>query len=241
MCHLDGFCFLNPFSSTSFISFIIQYIYSEMRLYIKRFHLTLALCFYLISCAGAVPEKGSYSKKPIEIHKVVVVPMSTGPGVQDGISAERSRFLTSELYQELNNRIKGKTIVALGSSTDEFMRLKEENPELGYLNLAMEVGKNLNSDSVLIGTISTFREREGGELGITAPASVAFGVQLMNPDTGDRLWEDYYAETQETLLQNVTKIGKFFKRKGKWVTANQLAKEGVIEVVDDLANFLGQP
>jgi hypothetical protein len=212
-----------------------------MRSVSMRFHLILALSVYLTSCTGTVPEKGSYSKKPIEIHKIVVVPMFTNPVVRDEIPAERSRFLTSELYQELSNRIKGKTIVALGTSTDEFIKLKEENPELGYLNLAMEVGKNLNSDSVLIGNISTFREREGGELGTSAPASVAFGVQLINPNTGERLWEAYYAETQETLLQNVTKIGKFFKRKGKWVTANQLAKEGVIEVVDDLAIFLGQP
>lgn len=212
-----------------------------MSCFSRRFHLTLALCLYLASCAGTVSEKGSYSKKPVEIHKIVVVPMFTNPGVRDQIPEERSRFLTSELYQELNNKIKGKTIVALGTSTDEFMKLKEENPELGYLNLAMEVGKNLNSDSVLIGNISTFREREGGELGTSAPASVAFGVQLINPNTGERLWEAYYAETQETLLQNVTKIGKFFKRKGKWVTANQLAKEGVIDVVDDLAIFLGQP
>jgi hypothetical protein len=212
-----------------------------MRCYKCCFHLTFALCFYLISCAGFVSEKGGYSKKPIEIHKIVVVPMFTSPAVRDEIPVERSRFLTSELYQELNNRIEGKTIVALGSSTDEFIKLKEENPELGYVKLAMEVGKNLNSDSVLIGNISTFREREGGELGTSAPASVAFGVQLINPNTGERLWEAYYAETQETLLQNVTKIGKFFKRKGKWVAANQLAKEGVIEVVDNLAKFLGQP
>lgn len=167
--------------------------------------------------------------------------MFTDPQARDGVSPERSRFLTSELYQELNDRIKGQTIIALGTSTDEFMKLREENPELGYLNLAMEVGKNLNSDSVLIGNIATFREREGGELGTSAPASVAFGVQLINPNTGERLWEAYYAETQETLLQNVTKIGKFFKRKGKWVTANQLAKEGVVVVIDDLADFLGQP
>lgn len=212
-----------------------------MRCSSRRFYLTLAIYLYLASCAGTVSEQGSYSKKPIEIHKIVVIPMFTNPAVRDEIPEERSRFLTSELYQELNNKIKEKTIVALGASTDEFVKLKEENPELGYLNLAMEVGKNLNSDSVLIGNISTFREREGGELGTSAPASVAFGVQLINPTTGERLWEAYYAETQETLLQNVTKIGKFFKRKGKWVTANQLAKEGVIEVVDDLAIFLGQP
>jgi hypothetical protein len=211
-----------------------------MRCYSGCFHFTLAVCFYIISCAGPISEKDNYSKRPVEVHKIVVVPMFTNPGVREEIPAERSRFLTSELYQELNNTIKGKTIVALGSSTDEFMKLKEENPELSYVNLAMEVGKNLNSDTVLIGNISTFREREGGELGTSAPASVAFGVQLINPNTGERLWEAYYAETQETLLQNVTKIGKFFKRKGRWVTANQLVKEGVIEVVDNLAEFLGQ-
>ncbi len=212
-----------------------------MRGYAGCFHLALAVSLYLMSCAGPVSEKSSYSKKPVEVNKIVVVPMFTNPGGRDQIPSERSRFLTSELYQELNNRIKDKTIVALGTSTDEFLKVKEEKPDLAYVSLAMEVGKNLNSDSVLIGNISTFREREGGELGTSAPASVAFGVQLINPNTGEKLWEAYYAETQETLLQNVTKIGKFFKRKGKWVTANQLAKEGVIEVVDDLAIFLGQP
>lgn len=212
-----------------------------MRGHAYCFNLGLALLFCLVSCVGSVSEKGSYSKKPVEVHKIVVIPMFTDLRVRVQIPPERSRFLTSELYQELNNTIKDKTIIALGTSTDEFLKLKEEKPELAYLNLAIEVGKNLNSDSVLIGNISTYREREGGELGTSAPASVAFGVQLINPDTGEKLWEAYYAETQETLLQNVTKIGKFFKRKGKWVTANQLAKEGVVEVVDDLAKFLGQP
>jgi len=212
-----------------------------MRSYNTVFYLTLAACFYLISCAGTVSEKDSYSKKPLEIDKIVVVPLFTNPEARTEVPAERSRFLTSELYQELNNRIKGITIVALGTSTDEFIELKQQNPELGYVNLAIEVGKNLNSDSVLIGNISVFREREGGELGTTSPASVAFGVQLVNPNNGEKLWEAYYAETQETLLQDVTRIGKFFKRRGRWITANQLAKEGVVEVIDNLAEFLGQP
>jgi len=205
------------------------------------FHLTLALCYYLISCAYPLKETGIYSKRPVEINKIAVVPMFTKPENRFAIPVERNRFLTSELYQELNNKIKGITIVALGSSTEEFMTLKEENPEIGYVNLALEVGKSLNSDAVLVGNISAFREREGGELGSASPASVAFGVQLLNSESGVKIWESYYAETQEPLSQDVTKIGKFWKRRGKWVTANHLAKEGVMDVVDNLAEFLGQP
>ncbi|MDA2919787.1 hypothetical protein MYX76_09900 [Desulfobacterota bacterium AH_259_B03_O07] len=212
-----------------------------MRRNTSYFYLTLVLCFNLISCVYPVKETGSDSKRSVDINKIAVIPLFTKPEYRNAIPVERNRFLTSELYHEMNNKIKGITIVALGSSTEEFMTLKEENPGLGYVNLALEVGRNLNSDAILIGNISAFREREGGELGTPSPASVAFEVQLLNPVSGVKIWEVYYAETQEDLFQNVTKIGKFFKRKGKWVTANQLAKEGVVDVVDNLAAFLGQP
>jgi len=83
-------------------------------------------------------------------------------------------------------------------------------------------------------------EREGGELGVSSPASVAFGVELLTTANGEMLWENYFAETQKPLFENVAEVGKFFKRKGRWISVDELAKEGVIEVVDNLNKFLEQ-
>src|SRR3989304_340653 len=80
----------------------------------------------------------------------------------------------------------------------------------------------------------TYMEREGGELGVSSPASVAFGVELLTTANGEMLWESYFAETQKPLFENVIEVCKFFKRKGRWISVDELAKEGVIEVVDNL-------
>ena len=42
------------------------------------------------------------------------------------------------------------------------------------------------------------------------------------------------------LLGNVFELDKFVKIGGKWVTANRLAKEGVVEIADRLNRFLEQ-
>ena len=44
----------------------------------------------------------------------------------------------------------------------------------------------------------------------------------------------HYAETQEALTNNLLGIGEFFKRKGKWVTAETLCSEGMDKAILEL-------
>ncbi len=91
-----------------------------------------------------------------------------------------------------------------------------------------------------MGSLDKYQEREGGEYGVFSPASVAFYVELLSVPEGVLLWQSYYAETQRPLLEDVTSIGKFFKRGGRWLTADELAREGVQDVVSKLKIFLGK-
>ncbi len=84
--------------------------------------------------------------------------------------------------------------------------------------------------------IYRFEERKGGNFAVEKPASVAFHMHLMKDGALGRVFE--YSEEQKALMQNVLTMGKFLKRGGKWVTADELAEEGINAGLDQ---FLIEP
>ncbi|MBI2485607.1 MAG: hypothetical protein HYW01_01325 [Deltaproteobacteria bacterium] len=182
------------------------------------------------------------TQEPVNIRKIAFAPFISEPPYLDQESEQvrvvKERFLTDALYNELTNKVKGVDITSLETATSEIEKVKEENPGLTYKDTVLRVGKNLDADAVLIGNISNYSERRGGDFGVESPASVVFEVQLFNATNGEVIWEAYFNETQRTLLENVAEIKKFIKRRAKWITADELAKEGVVEVVNKLNKVL---
>ncbi len=211
-----------------------------MRLF-NLFSFSIAL-FFILSCSVPIqraekgPQRVALKPAEVDIKKIVLVPFSSDTEV----APSKEQYMTDILYNELISKILKVNIVPLEISTSEFSRLKTENPDLPDKEVAVKVGSNLGAQAVLVGNIFAYTEREGGELGVSSPASVAFGVDLVNTANGEKIWENYFAETQKPLFENVAEVGKFFKRKGKWISADELVKEGVIEIVDNLNKFLEQ-
>lgn len=100
--------------------------------------------------------------------------------------------------------------------------------------LLVDIGKSVKADAVMIGTIYRFRERVGAALGVDSPASVAFAIELIRVADGRIIWRRPFDETQQSLDENLLNIGKFFSRRGKWVTAEELATEGLEEMMKTL-------
>ena len=82
-------------------------------------------------------------------------------------------------------------------------------------------------------------------MGVTTPASVNMDIFLLDtrdaaartlPGGGELpvVQRSHYAETQEALTSNLLGIGDFFKRKGKWVTAEDLCGEGMDKAILEL-------
>ncbi|MCA9773643.1 MAG: hypothetical protein KC466_14600 [Myxococcales bacterium] len=106
----------------------------------------------------------------------------------------------------------------------------------------VEVGKLLKADSVLAVFVFRFREREGTQYGIHAPASVAFELALIRVGraegdegageaTGATLWRASFDETQESLSENLLKLDRFIENRGQWVEAAVLARYGLRRVM----------
>jgi hypothetical protein len=101
-------------------------------------------------------------------------------------------------------------------------------PRMSAFNYWVNVGKCMTADYILVPQVLLWTERDGGEMGVKRPASVNIDLFLINVKERTML-RGHYSETQESLSDNLLNAGKFFDRGGKWVSALELAKEGIDE------------
>jgi hypothetical protein len=95
---------------------------------------------------------------------------------------------------------------------------------------------DLKEDPRLSVLVYRFQERQGGNFSVLKPASVGFHVHLYQGKTLATIF--IFDETQQPLSENVLRLPSFLRRGAKWITAEELAREGVHKALDSLANVL---
>jgi hypothetical protein len=98
--------------------------------------------------------------------------------------------------------------------------------------LWIETGRNLGADAVIIGHLYRFRERIGTQYSVEIPASVAFDIHLIDVKDGRLLWSGNFDETQQSLFEDLYQLGTFLRRRGRWITAKELAVSGLEGILD---------
>jgi hypothetical protein len=73
---------------------------------------------------------------------------------------------------------------------------------------------------------------------VKSPASVAFVLELWDVKRGDSIWSARFDETQKPLSENLFALGQVGSRGVRWLTAEELAREGVKKAVSDLHQAL---
>ena len=63
---------------------------------------------------------------------------------------------------------------------------------------------------------------------------------LINVAAGTVMSRSVFEERQEGLVDNLLKVGSFIKRRGQWVTAEQLSVDGMEELGREAADWLAQ-
>lgn len=121
----------------------------------------------------------------------------------------------------------GYTIVPFDDETKESLSPQGTLP----IDVVKSVGEKTGAGAVLTGVVSRYEEREGGPLGIRKPASIGFEVNLVRVTDGALLWSGRYAETQKSLVEDLGMFYTFLERKGRWLTAEELARDGVERVL----------
>ncbi|OLN31086.1 putative lipoprotein [Desulfovibrio sp. DV] len=110
----------------------------------------------------------------------------------------------------------------------------EESGRLATLRYYQNVGKCAGVDFVVVPMVIDWRERVGSEIGSTNPASVDFVLYLIDVRTGGLIKQYHFDETQKSLSANILDARKFVARNGRWLSAMELAQEGLKQGLAEL-------
>lgn len=201
----------------------------------------------ILSCATSPPKPKKF-RVPDEITRILVVdfrdmnegssdrisvrcPLSGRAFVAGPVAAEAPAILSDYLRNLLSGEKQYKFISA-EKLWDIQSNMVEQGRDISERNLLVETGKNLGADAVLAGHIYRYEKLVGGNYSAETPASVAFDVHFVRVSDGRVLWSGQFDETQKALTDNLFQADLFLKRKGKWVTAEQMAKEGLDRIME---------
>ena len=141
--------------------------------------------------------------------------------------------MTANLFDRLL-KDKSYDLISPGQAMGVFSSLVSSDSAPDEIEIFQKIGKAFSSDTVLIGYIYRWREREGTDYAIDRPASVAFDLYLIRSDDGAISWKGRFDKTQRSLMENILDMDTFLKGKGKWMTAETLMELGLADLLEKL-------
>ncbi len=207
----------------------------------KNTHPILATCLLLASTlmfysCGSKTEGYTSKNEVTPLSCVVVLPVQIHEGDSDGSERFDNLQAGAEFLDVLMKKELGKSKIP---RIIESAQLQPPISEIsgGKLGTIKKIGNRAQCNSVLVTSLNTFRQRQGGSYAVDAPASVAFEMQLIEASTGAGLWGATYSETQTSLMSNLFSFGKAISRGFKWVTVEELAEQGMRDKIQECPYF----
>jgi len=219
--------------------------------------LVASLCIalaVLVGCASSTPVRtaAETAGEPLIFKKIAVVSFEKLTS-EDGGRAVRcpvsgTVFSTCALPQNAEAIVQdfflqrleksGQFVVIPPYQSDlVYQKVRGENMTASVAQLLQKTGKALEADGIVIGYVSCFRERVGYAFSAERPASVTFGIYLIRVSDGELVWGRMYDRTQQSFSENVLQSSTFFRRGLRWVTAAELAEDGVEEILNTFPGY----
>jgi len=209
------------------------------------------LCAMAVACAvwlvfwEPLRAGAQSASSPSQVERVALMPFFRGVqtySVQESLNCavctlaeedsnvpDADRILTDLVQKALEKKF-GYAAVPQSKVKGVYDAMPKDETKDTPLSLAQRLGRALGVSHMMVGNEWRFRERVGGSMGVESPASVAFLLHLVHVSTGAVLWKGTFNETQRSLSENIFDAPAFFKRGAKWLTAEELARDGVNEL-----------
>ncbi|WP_461833611.1 hypothetical protein [Desulfothermus sp.] len=205
-------------------------------------NLIIILVIFFAGCAGVSKKetkniiKGKIAIAPFE-HPTLSHDVLSGYIVKDSGKIDRDvlKKLTNILLSRVSAR-QGIEIIGPNfvNQCKELVVLKENKTYLNPVEKWIEIGKCIPSDYLIVPQLFIFKPRVGGKWGAYEPAKVMLSLNLIDITQGRLIRSYLYNEKQKPLSEDILEINKFIKRGGKWVSAYELAEEGIIQGIKEL-------
>ena len=143
-------------------------------------------------------------------------------------AALATRFVSEEFAE------RGFEIVPAGDLVRAFEAAGFEVPHGDPLALARLAASEFGATALLRGRVDRYRERDGGELGATRPASVGFQLVLRAAPGGRTLWSSRFDHTQRAISEDVFRAPRYPGGGTRWLSAAELTRWGAGQAADRL-------
>ncbi len=165
---------------------------------------------------------------------IAVLPASTSVVKDETIDYEKAQALekgAAYATEVMQQQLQGKPRVLIVGAP----QLAAYGPDIsgGISGTVAALGQKLDCDGVLLTTVLQYRQRQGTEYSVDAPAAVDFHIVLRHSTDGNILWSTDFREEQQSVLSNIFTFGKAQSRGFKWVTVEQLMEEGMKDRLKD--------
>ena len=214
---------------------------------IPVFAVTVLFGFSVVTDTSLSESQSNQPALSAEVEKIAVMPLLRGrcPGIlKDTFNceipqltfdpqnlAEGAETTVTRLVHEGLRKRHGERVIQLAQVREAYngfaLEMSREKPRA----LAKMLGEKLGVKQIMLGTVWRFKERAGGGAGSIDPASVAFTLYIMDVPTAQTVWKGTFDETQRSLSEDVLKAPTFFKRGAKWLSAGEMARFGVEQLL----------
>ena len=151
------------------------------------------------------------------------------------VAPEADTFLAAKLRALL---VKRGGIQVLDPSAETIGAMAGLHPLVGStgerIAMIQRAGRRQGAQVVCCAYLYAFRKRVGRDFGVETPARVSFELNLIRVDTGAVIWQRDFCETQQALNDDLLKIGRFIRRKGRWVSAEEMAVQALQDLVEEI-------
>lgn len=201
------------------------------------------LCLVCIICGACAPVMRGPAVPPAASLAVAsfVVPQNNWE-LMAGVLPEKAPSLDAASLVALDDALAA-LLGANGSRTymraamvgqcEEIVLAEKERQRFETVQYWKKVGQCMSADYLLVPFILGWQERDGGEWGVTRPASLIMDMFLVEVATG-QVRRYHFEEEQQGLAENLLRGKKFFKRKGRWVTPLEIARDAMADGVKEL-------
>lgn len=150
-----------------------------------------------------------------------------------GIIEEKAALdLTNELYRLIGQETKLKWGAFQNPQGEqELSPFSPFGMKTDHVKRLQALGRQEGADTIMIGYLYAFRNRSGGDYGVERPSHVVFELVLMKSGSGRIVWQRSFKEIQKSLSEDLLQLKSFIKRRGRWVSAQEMAKGALKEML----------
>jgi hypothetical protein len=150
------------------------------------------------------------------------------------VEGDPSLTLTQMVWDLLKDQTKGYEWISPGQAEGVYQTHLAKKIDQDPKDLMKAIGQELKADGVIWGGVFRYQNRKGTAYGVQEPASVSLDLHLLRVSDGSIVWKTQWIQTQKSLSEDLFQLGEVAKRGLRWMTAEELAKSGLAEMLKSL-------